>query len=390
MKAEDRFSTKTGFALLAVDNENRQIVSVAWKETHTINADGYCTPAESQEPFIFDPAMQEEMDLQEPEIMPFKLATDLVVIGNAYAPGGKAVTQMTAAVEIDKISKEILVIGDRTCTYREGAPPLVSEPEPFQVMPICYERAYGGVDMTIEEQPLNSIMDTLNPPLGAYPRNDYGLGYALTNNPDRIEGLALPNLEDPHDRLSPERIIVWDINKWWQMPLPQSFDWFSPAWFPRAVYFGGIPAGYPADDRDVPEVQRGYIEPGLVGELNEKPFDQRLQLELANAASPGLILPYLKGNETILLKGMRPEGDWNIVLPDNTPHILLRYKDKDYPLETVPHTIIINTEEAKLTTIWRGSWRTIENLPKRLPHFKDPDVDPLEGIDIFVNGLQIH
>jgi hypothetical protein len=70
-------------------------------------------------------------------------------------------------------------------------------------MEIRYDRAYGGVD---------EVSDPSIP--FHYPRNDRGRGVALRNVRERIEGLALPNLEDPEDRITPERLVIGDPDRW--------------------------------------------------------------------------------------------------------------------------------------------------------------------------------
>ena len=70
-------------------------------------------------------------------------------------------------------------------------------------MPIRYERAYGGRDEQSDPDiPLH------------YPRNPMGTGVALRNDRDRVDGLALPNIEDPDDLLAPERVIMEAPERW--------------------------------------------------------------------------------------------------------------------------------------------------------------------------------
>jgi len=208
--------------MLAVNDREQQIVSIGWKETYDIVEDGFCGLAEEQAPFE-DPTEERP----EPEFFPYKSATDLVVQGTAHSPGGRPVSEMKASVQVGRVHKEIMVLGDRTCTYQQGQAPRFSEPEPFTTMPLGYERAYGGKDPSPREKTLEELL-AVHP--GTYPRNDNGKGYVLANEADSIEGLALPNLENPRDRLTPNRLVVGDPSNWWKQPLPESFDWTRPHW----------------------------------------------------------------------------------------------------------------------------------------------------------------
>lgn len=382
------FQLEQGVAGLAVDAEGRQIVSVGWKETYLLDESGECRPDEDQPAIQLD-ASGDTGASAEPEFLPYKLATDVVVVGNAHAPGGGPVREMTAAVQVGRTRKEIRVVGDRRCAHRRGKPPLVSEPEPFTAMPLDYTRAYGGIDETLDEG-RDPTAQALAPRPGSYPRNDIGRGYVVYNQPGRVEGLALPNLEDPGDPLAPERLIVGDLDQWWRQPLPQSFEWHSPGWFPRVVHLGAAPDGLPEDDREVPEVKRGYLAPGFKRRCEEDPLQERIGLALTNGASPGLVLPYLRGDEEIHLEGLRVEGALPVRLPARPPRLSVRFRGRSEELPAVLHTVLVEVEERRLRLVWRGAWYPPVSLPRRLPTIREPEVDPLEGVEIRVGGRILH
>src|SRR5947207_970537 len=122
------------------------------------------------------------------ELAAYKPSVDVVVIGKAYAPERRPVQFLPVSVQIGTYEKTVAVFGDRTCRYRENALPVFSEPEPFTNMEIRYERAYGGHDeKSIPEIPFH------------YPRNPMGTGVVLRNLKEIVEGLRLPNIEDPND-----------------------------------------------------------------------------------------------------------------------------------------------------------------------------------------------
>ena len=123
------------------------------------------------------------------------------------------------------------MVGDRVALYNDGGTPVFTEPEPFTTMELRYERAYGGVD--IYSDPKVQCV---------YGRNHLGRGFAVANVQRAVDNLPLPNLEDPADRLTPERLTIGHFIHWEQQPMPQGFGWFSKYWRPRALMAGVMPA----------------------------------------------------------------------------------------------------------------------------------------------------
>src|SRR5690606_26832892 len=125
----------------------------------------------------------------------------------------------------------IRVIGDRTCHYQSGRDPVFGDPAPFKSMSLRYELAYGGIDVYSDTKVLCP-----------YGRNPLGRGFVVRNCQKAIDNLLLPNLEDPRDLLTPERLIVGECSNWQRQPTPQSFGWFPMCWLPRAALAGVMPA----------------------------------------------------------------------------------------------------------------------------------------------------
>lgn len=389
---KDYILLPNGTALIANDNQGRQILSVGFKETYTIGPDGRCLLSNEQEPFNFDDALAEDDEIQLlPRYSPYKLVTDVVVKGCACAPGGQAIDRMVAVVMVGRYRKEVLVLGNRKCTYRKNQPPLFSEPEPFLKIPLTYHNSYGGMDETVPLPKPTVFADLLNPHPGIYPRNDLGKGYVVYDNPERIEGLELPNLEDPQDCLIPERLVSGSPNNWWKQPLPQSFGWFSAGWYPRIVHLGCLPDGLPEDERRIPEVKRGYLPIDHQKALkDDRPLVEKMDFQMTSAASPGLSFPYLRGDEQVALEGMQPDGRWTISLPGKAVDIDLQFRGETHKLPVVLQTVLIDSDAKQMTMEWRGCWYPPVMLPLRFPTLKNPDWDELEGIDIRINGLALH
>lgn len=94
----------------------------------------------------------------ESDIVPFKPRTDIVLNGKAYAPHGKKVKRLKTSLTVDKVSKTLIVTGDRYWQTRAGFV-TASEPEPFSEMEIAYERGYIDSKKSIKDCPLPNIED---------------------------------------------------------------------------------------------------------------------------------------------------------------------------------------------------------------------------------------
>lgn len=326
--------------------EGEYLLSVLVKRSYDVTPGGGCTRADADEKLTMgdvhygDPmnsTVQFESDL-----VPFKLATDVVFVGHAYAPGGAPAKTLRAALQVGGTRKEVLLVGDRVCHYRRGGMPDVTGPEPFTTMPLRYERAYGGVDIFS------------NPDLPCiYPRNHLGRGFVLQNTPKSVDKLALPNIEDPNDVLTMDRLFVGEIPAWERQPVPQGFGWFSKYWQPRASRAGVMPA-----DRAVEQQMRAAYAQAIPPD--QKPLYDQVHLpdmdfRFFNGASPGLAVPYLAGDEAVSLTNLTPEGSLAFKLPGERPHITL---DLGRGLEEPPvvlHTVLIRMEDRQVDLVWRGA-----------------------------------
>jgi hypothetical protein len=283
----------------------------------------------------------------------WKSATDVVVIGKAYAPSAKPVARADVAFEVAGRRKVIRVTGDRRCYFRDNRAPSFSDPVPFTEMEIRYDRAYGGRD-------LKSV-----PGLEFYyPRNHMGTGVVLKNVREAVEGLALPNLEDPADPLMPERVILGEPERWNQQPLPQGFGWFQKTWYPRCSFVGAMPPFV-----DIDEVLREE-ELGLVPKEQIRLARQfklpRYDVRFNNGASLGLVLPYLSGGEPVRLTGLTPEGELKFLLPTDRPRAMLDISLGENELEMVLHTVSIRPDDMQVDLVWRGAheYPSLDWLPE--------------------------
>jgi hypothetical protein len=269
----------------------------------------------------------------EADFVPFKLATDVVLNGKAYAPYGQPTSTFTASLCVGSHRKDVRVIGDRVCRYREADEPVFTEPKPVTVVDLRYENAYGGVDI---------YSDPRLP--CAYPRNFLGKGFVIVKSKRALDNLALPNLDDPNDVLTPGRLSCEEVKHWERQPMPQSFWWFSKTCRPRALL---------ASDRWVQAPSQGRGSRGSKARRPREPRCTRLRaprygFPLLRGASPGLALPYLAGHEQVRLTNLAREGETTFELPGERPRIEMDIGEEDRKAGVVLHTLLIRLEDRQV------------------------------------------
>jgi hypothetical protein len=349
----------------AKDPDGKYILSVLVKRTFTISNYGECVLAEEQLPLCEDPEFDSDdpnLLLQDSDLIPFKLRTDVIVKGHAYGYTGRR--QFHALVRVGEAVKHILVQGDRRCTLSATGALVFSAPELVNRIPLSYAYAYGGRDTVAEAAYVKEAL-TLDPHIPpellpsaegspfAYPRNPCGRGYIIRANPEAVETLRLPNLEDPLDPLTPERLEVGSRLHWPRMPLPWATGWVAADWFPRIVGIGLVPL-YERMDEPFPEVKRSYIADSV---LRPARYDLADPFHLTCGACLDLQLPHLRGSESVSLKNMHPKhGDWTFHLPTEKPRVWTDgRKGKLNHTAPVIHTVVIEPDENRVSIVWRGS-----------------------------------
>src|SRR6266849_965118 len=99
-------------------------------------------------------------------------------------PGGKATQRVQVGIKLGAWQKVFTVLGDRV--WRGGAVPRAGSPEPFEVMPISYDRAFGGVD-NFHPDPSQHR---------PYLPNPVGRGYHRLLEPYLVDSTPLPSTEE--------------------------------------------------------------------------------------------------------------------------------------------------------------------------------------------------
>jgi hypothetical protein len=310
-----------------------------------------------------------------------KGAVDVALLGSAYAPEGKPVGEMQVGVKVGDRQKRIAVFGERRIEWKNGKPKVAS-PEPFEEMPIVYENAYGGIDWRIpvddDDPHYNNAALEVDWP-GLYPRNPFGKGYLV--DPEPLDDATMPNLEDPTDLLTADRLIVGDPQLWYRQPLPWCLDWVRPVTWPRCLFFmaGDADAWFPGpEDEQMPEVKRGYLPRDYRTKLKAV-SEEGILPEFFQEGSYGMVFPELRGNEPVVIQGMHPEQNvMSFKLPNTVPNVEVEVDGNRKPVQPKLNSVIIHPAEEKVALVWSAS----DDLPRKFI----PRVHKYIPVGIRVNG----
>lgn len=313
---------KTPFVLetlFLVDEEFRPLVVPVVKATWSIQPNGQLVLAEQQVPVniageLWGEDSEKSSYKYEPEVAFVKPATDVVMVGHAYAPRPDT-KEMVVGLRVGSLVKEVLVCGDRIWFKTMGSVAM-SGAVRFEKIPLQYERAFGGWDRDHPDPRKHSLEA----------RNPVGVGYRAAGG--FVEGQKVPNLEDPRAR----------IKGMGDRPAPAGFGFVSPHWQPRAALAGTYDEAWTKT--------RSPLLP--------KNFDRRH----LNAASSGLVAPgYLKGNEQVTIVGATPEGRMAFSLPGLAPPtVQVALTDGAPQAVTMAFdTLIIEPDERRVQMLWRGN-----------------------------------
>ncbi len=291
------------------------------------------------------------------DFWPFKAATDVVVQGSAFAPGGRPTPRMEVSVALGEAApKRIAVFGDRTVRWEDSGRVRFGLPQPFEQIPLTWDRAYGGVDLRV---PLpEPLTDALKIQLhydhpGMYPRNPFGRGYLVEDA--AVADFLLPNLEDPDDLLADGRLITRDPRLWYTQPLPWSCDWVHPVTFPRHLYMGlGVDAWYPGpQDRRMPEVERGYLRNGYRDHFEQHAPVLDPAQPFMQGASHGMTISDPAPGLPIRIRGMHPElAEVVLPLPERTPWIELLLEGRPLATRVRMHHVVCHPAEMRYSIVY--------------------------------------
>jgi hypothetical protein len=315
-----KFGSFDAEATIATDKYGCEHVVAVAKVTFSIADDGTCTLADEQVPlvmadeFIGEPGLS--APLFESDFAPFKPRCDVLVKGSAYAPGGRAATIVPVGFKVSSISKIFNVVGDRFWKV-SGLKIGASRPQPFTEMPLCYDRAFGGVDNFHTDERKHHT----------YAPNPVGRGFHKNLNTKFVDGTPLPNTEERNRPVTaPNRpyrpLALGPLGRNWA-PRYKLAGTYDQKWLDENFPF--LP----------PDFDEAYFQTA--------PSDQQID--------------YPCGGERVDLLNLDPEGRMSFVLPDFTMPIKLVYRSRNEDLSPVIDTITLDPTGRRCMLVWRASSR---------------------------------
>lgn len=238
-----------------------------------------------------------------------KAATDIIMLGHACAPQNKEVKQLDVDLSVGNINKTVRVFGDRQ--WQEGR---ITAPRPFKTMAMVYENAYGGTHV------INGQIES------AETRNPVGKGFAGARKPEEMNGMPLPNLEDPNLLISNHTDI----------PTPVCFGFSAPGWYPRASYAGTY-------DDDWKKTRAPFLP---------RDFNKRF----LNMAHEDLVYPgFLSGGEAVVITHMNPAGTVQFDVPRVKLATRISVAGKTEHPEFDLETLILEPNQMTASMVWRAA-----------------------------------
>lgn len=301
--------------------DGRELLVVVIKATYRLPSRSGDEPVLSPEPaplvtadeFTGEPGLSSTT--YEADFAPIKPRCDVLLNGSAYAPGGRPVERLRAALCVGAMSKELDVVGYRRWVRSLGvtsATPIV----PFTRVPVSYDVAFGGRDVSSDNPSKHEW----------YALNHVGIGFHVNHSAEAIDKKPLPHTEEPGN----------PIKKPNGKYRPMAFGAVGRAWSPRAEWAGTY------DQRWLDEVF-----PFLPANFNEAYYQ---------AAPADQQTAYLQGNEWVELTHLTPEGHLRFRLPPlDMPVTFYPKSGPKESMQAAADTLLLEPDLGRFTITWRAS-----------------------------------
>jgi hypothetical protein len=236
------------------------------------------------------------------------------LIGHAVAPQ-PGITQLVVSLSLGPINKRAVVFGPRS--WRSGVLGGAhhTDPEPFDRVELCYEKAFGGEDRSLEDEKLWEDER----------RNPIGIGFRAKKSKAEWKATPLPQIEDPN-------ALFADPD---DRPGPIAFGPIGRHWEPRIEYAGTY--------------DQTWVEE--VAPLLAEDFDERFH----HAAPPDQILKgNVQGGEVVEVRGCTAGGPLTFTLPKLGPRAYVRVFLQDlqeHPMSC--DSVTIDTDRMKVSLVYK-------------------------------------
>jgi hypothetical protein len=252
---------------------------------------------------------------------PHKPRCDILLNGSAYAPGGKPAQRVQVGIKVGAWQKLFTVVGDRN--WRGGPVPRAGTPEPFEVMPISYDRAFGGVD-NFHPDPAQHR---------TYLPNPVGRGYHRLLEPYLVDNTPLPNTEESD---APVTAPNGDYR-------PMSFGAIGRNFLARYPLAGTYDQNW-----------QDNVFPFLPADFNPAYYQ---------AAPADQQIDKIAGGEQVILLNLTPDGRRDFQLPQaEVPVIFFLHSGAREEMHAAIDSVIIEPDVGCVMMIWRASLSIKRNI----------------------------
>jgi hypothetical protein len=261
--------------------------------------------------------------LYEIDFGPPKPRCDVLLNGSCYAPGGRSARYVEVAMAVGSLTKSFRVVGPRV--YKAGLLSYkLGKPQPFTVLPISYNNAYGGVDRTNQNPAKHEW----------YPLNHAGMGYHPKAKARALVGKPLPNTEELDNPVrQPKRRYK-----------PMAFGPIGRAWQQRIRWAGTYDQKWLDDQCPfLPEdFDTRYFQ--------SAPEDQQIE--------------YPRGGEAVSLKHLTPQGRTTFRLPVDLRLPVLFFSREGGMTEVfaVVDTVLLEPDKGRFMLVWRAALPLRRNI----------------------------
>jgi hypothetical protein len=226
------------------------------------------------------------------------------------------------SLEVGSMSKSFDVVGNRVWKKRLFFIK-ASKPEPFTVMPISYNNAFGGVDNTHEQEKKRR----------AHLTNPVGLGFHSNHQSKYLHNKPLPNTEEPDKPIKKpygpySPMALGPIGRSWP-PRPKYAGTYDDNWLENVFPF--LPANF--DD--------AYYQ--------SAPTDQQID--------------YLQDREGVVLSNLTPQGHTRFQIPQMIMPVVFFLKNREtHKTHSTADTLLLEPDAGRFTITWRASLPLKKNV----------------------------
>jgi hypothetical protein len=205
-------------------------------------------------------------------------------------------------------------------------------------MPLVYEYAFGGMHEVDPEKPKILVEE----------RNPIGRGFRGKRKSGDLEGMELPNIEDP-------RCLVENAG---DKAVPAGFAFVSPDWLPRKNFAGTYDENW---------------------QKNRSPYlPDDFDLRFFNLAHPDFTFDrYLQGGEPVKMANLSKDGPIQFNLPVCQIETSVRVAGKAESPPPNLETVLIEPEKRRLCMTWRSQLSCDKKTLK------------VEQVEVFLRNLQL-